>query len=158
MHHPYFGDIDLEEDFAELPTIQSAQGEILVEIDAADRHPTMNELDGLATACKSHDVWTAKVLEQARTDYEDLLFDALSVWGGDDPTLLKQFNPDATSVADVTAEQAVSKLKLVEIRMEVSDPAEIAFDLHFDLNEENHYLVCGRFECDGTLSDVTLES
>ena len=158
MEHSYFGKIDLEEGIAELDPISSADNEIAVEIDVEEDEPTTEDLDGLAEACKNHADWTSKVIAIVIADYDDLLKDALETWAEDDKSFPSNFNPGATSIQEVTPQQAAAKLQLAEIRMEVSEPTMIAFDFRFTLAEEMNYLVCGRFNCDGTLEEVNLES
>ncbi|MGB7347621.1 MAG: hypothetical protein WBD20_25585 [Pirellulaceae bacterium] len=158
MHHDYFGEIDFQDDCAELKPIAFGSREIEVEIDASDRMPESQELDALAAACKSHESYTTQILQNVTEEFDELLADALEVWTEDDRELLAQFNPDASTSADITAEQVIKRLCLSAIRLEVSDESEIAFDLHFALEEEMDYLVCGRFDCDGSLAEVSLES
>lgn len=158
MQHSYFGEIDLEEGVAELEPIASGDNEIVVEIDAEESDPTTADLDALAKACKNHAEWTSKVIAKVVADYDGLLKGALETWAEDDKSFLSNFNPGATSVQDVTPQQAAANLQLAEIRMEVSEPTMIAFDLRFTVAQEMNYLVCGRFQCDGTLEEVSLES
>lgn len=158
MNHDYFGSIEFQDDIATLNSIAMGDREIEVEIDASDRQPNAKELDALALACQSHVAYEQKILHQVRDNYDELLTDALDVWFNDDKDLVRRFNTDAATAAEVTVDHVVQKLVLADIRLEVAQESEVAFDLRFDLGSDFDYLVCGRFDCGGNLTDVGLES
>lgn len=157
MHHEQLGEFEIEDGFAELAPIGPEDQPIDVTIEASEREPDTADIEGLAKACQSHPEFSAIALREVREHHEELLDAALEVWSEDDPGILAAFNPQAKSVADISGDQAASLLDLAEIRLETSSPSRIAFDFHFRI-ETMDYLICARFDLNGHLTEVALES
>jgi hypothetical protein len=161
MKHDYLGVIELEDGYARLER-RLGDREVEIEIEAGDGEPEAAELNALASACQSHQQLCDRVRARVTNEYRDLsVYDGFSVWIEDDPGLLAQLDPAATTLEDVTGERYAQLLELSAIRLRSAggdEPGTIIFDLRFGLAEPIDYLIAATFSVGLDLLEVALES
>lgn len=158
--HGYFGSLELEDGYVRQER-QLAGRTVEVDIDAEDGTVTTAELDALANACMRSAELCTLARKRVEEEYEELMLDAFSVWIDDDPSLLTQLAPTATTLNDVAPTTFANLLQLDAIHLQPGNEEErgaIVFDLRFGFEEPMDYLIAAEFSIDLKLQHVALES
>lgn len=160
LTHAYLGTIEFEAGYARQE--RTLDGRVVeVDIDAHDETVPTAELDALAEACRRSASLCKLVRAHVEQEYEELVLDAFDVWLEDDPSLLAQLDPKATTLEDVAGSSFANLLKLGAIHLQAGnedEPGSIVFDLRFDLAESIDYLIAAEFSIALELQSVALES